>query len=116
MHLATGMDLYEVGFLLLCHFIGDFVLQDDYMALNKSRNNWVLAGHCSIYTLCFFCFGGYFMLCNFAIHFCVDFVTSRINARLYEAGERHWFFVAIGADQLLHFWTLLFLVWYWQAF
>lgn len=64
-----------------------------------------------------------FVWVNAAAHFVQDAITSRINARLwffrptycggrgpvpvphFEAagGNRHWFFVAIGFDQLLHY-------------
>ena len=75
-----------------------------------------------------------FWAANFAAHFVQDAITSRINARLwfidgvrsvplrqdavagvtltptlYEVAyndKRHWFFVAIGFDQLLHYVTL----------
>jgi hypothetical protein len=76
-----------------------------------------------------------FVAVNAAAHFVQDAITSRINSRLWffkradgiwaqaeyampkhgrtivnpwiaEGGDRHWFFVAIGFDQLLHYVTL----------
>jgi hypothetical protein len=137
-------------FLLIAHFFGDFVLQDDWMALNKSKDLKALLTHVGVYTLTIavFVLGfvwravGYnfadvitlfgipefqlmskfagFLFLTFGSHLLVDAVTSRINAQLfyffqpdpeaniwrYRDGFRHWFFVAIGADQLLHFITI----------
>ena len=50
---------------------------------------------------------------NFLSHFFQDAITSRINARLWQANERHWFFVSIGADQLLHYVTLFVTAGWW---
>src|ERR1051326_690388 len=38
---------------LLCHLVGDYWLQGDYVALNKSKNTLVCAIHCLLYTLPF---------------------------------------------------------------
>lgn len=40
--------------LLCCHFIGDYVLQIDYIAQTKGKNWWHLIVHCFLYTLPFF--------------------------------------------------------------
>jgi len=37
--------------LLAAHWVGDFLLQSDYMALNKSKDNIALANHCTAYSL-----------------------------------------------------------------
>ena len=38
---------------LLCHFVGDYILQTDWMALNKNKKSWNCLVHVIIYTACF---------------------------------------------------------------
>jgi hypothetical protein len=38
---------------LLCHFVPDFWLQTDWMAMNKSKKSWNCFVHVIIYTSCF---------------------------------------------------------------
>lgn len=97
-------------FLLLMsiHFLADFVLQSDWMARNKSKANLPLAIHVFIYAFCFMWFGWQFAGVTFCCHFAQDWITSRINSRLWAANKVHWFFVGVGADQLLHTYQLAF--------
>jgi Protein of unknown function (DUF3307) len=44
--------LYAIAFLL-CHLVGDYILQSDWMALNKSKRTWPCLVHVLIYTSCF---------------------------------------------------------------
>lgn len=107
-----------VIWLLFCHWVADFVCQSDYVAQNKSKNNIVLTIHCFIYgiivglgALIAHCkYAGAFYLLNALIHFPVDYVTSRINSKLWADKKVHWFFVSIGFDQWIHFVTII-LVW-----
>lgn len=111
--------------LLSVHYVGDFVLQSDRMALGKSRWNedptWLIL-HCLVYSLCFFMLGPWFMLVTFITHLITDAITSKATSKLwffrhvtgspgnlweYGGGSRHWFFVMIGADQLIHYLTLV---------
>ena len=136
--------------LLVAHFVGDFICQTDWMALNKSKRWDALALHIAVYSAVLFgCLWltlgmrlntsmwpaaaalGFYIPVNAAVHFVQDAITSRINARLWflkmtpavgmwrqigvdvareedayyvdDLGTRHWFFVAIGFDQLLHY-------------
>lgn len=119
------MSLQVPLLLLALHFLGDFILQSDWMALGKSKRFEVLLAHCFVYSLCFVnLYGVRFFLLTFLLHLGVDFCTSRLTSRLWfidlkeirsetkfpwkycanvNMRKRHWFFVAIGADQLLHF-------------
>ena len=103
------IDLIAVLALLTAHFVGDFLLQNDWMALNKSKSWWVLTAHCFVYsvlvgaTLATYTNNSPMaVLLVFAPHFLTDAITSRITAKLWQANQRHWFFVTIGFDQLLH--------------
>lgn len=116
--------------ILLIHLIGDFFLQSRYIAENKSENIGVLIAHITIYTLSLYVglfiyiliFKDYNMITtlmlyasiNGILHFIVDFITSKINSKLYKQGKIYWFFVTIGCDQTIHFiilfWTYNFLI------
>lgn len=96
-----------VLFLILVHFVADFVLQSDWMAVNKSKSWKALLAHTAIYSACFLFVGWKFALITFVLHTLTDAVTSRITSYLWQEQERHWFFVVIGADQLIHYWTLI---------
>ena len=99
--------MYEILLLIWIHFVADFLLQSDKMALNKSSSNEWLAIHVGIYTLPFFIFGWQFALINGAAHFITDYFTSRYAKRLWIREERHWFFVIVGLDQAIHLTTLV---------
>lgn len=164
--------------LLVAHFVGDFICQTDWMALNKSKRWDALALHVGVYTVVigitawvavnwtglgvgivdirtwkagYVAIGSTYYVptvatwlgVNAAAHFVQDAITSRINARLWflrmtplelpngllgrvtyeggiakpflvaDTGTRHWFFVAIGADQLLHYVTLFVTAGWW---
>lgn len=101
--------------LFFAHWFADFVQQTDEMAINKSTSLKALLWHVTIYTswlvVCLsagnFIFGvtmvtWQFALFNFGAHFVTDFFTSRITSYYWKNGNRHAFFVTIGADQFLH--------------
>jgi hypothetical protein len=108
-------------YFLFVHWVADFVLQNDKMALNKSTSNYWLAIHVSVYTLAtvilwaiFFWvtgFGVYVSLLQyfeaavsiFSMHFITDYITSRITGKYFIAKKNHEFFVTIGFDQWLHY-------------
>ncbi|RTK99468.1 MAG: DUF3307 domain-containing protein [Proteobacteria bacterium] len=89
--------------LIITHFIADFVLQNDWMAHGKSKRFAPLFIHCLIYSSCFLLWGLKFAVFTGILHFIVDFVTSRINIQLWNLQSKHWFFVSIGLDQLVHY-------------
>ena len=92
--------------LVWIHFISDFLLQTDKMALNKSSSVKWLAIHCLVYGLPFLYFGFTFAVVTSLLHFLVDYSSSKLTRVLWEQEERHWFFVTIGFDQAVHL-TLL---------
>ena len=97
------MDLASLLGLIWTHFVADFVFQNNYMSLNKSKNVKALALHCLVYGICFIWFGLIFALLNMVSHFLVDFITSKITHHLWKENKVHAFFVVIGCDQAIHF-------------
>jgi len=43
-----------------------------------------------------------FVIINGVLHWITDLITSRINARLYNNENKHWFYIGIGFDQFIH--------------
>lgn len=105
--------------LILFHWFGDFVLQDEKWALVKS-NNWKdLLSHTSLYSgvmaLCaMLCSldvvgGMLFGVITFVCHTATDYFTSRIVSRQFKEGHHgseipnFGAFTTIGLDQVLHY-------------
>jgi len=102
--------------IIFIHWIADFVLQTDWQAQNKSKNNFALLSHTSNYSMVWllpmcFVFGMmkegattewivwstlYFSVITFVVHTITDYFTSRLNSKLWAAGKVHYFFVSIG--------------------
>lgn len=105
-------------YLFFLHWIGDFLLQNQWIANNKSSHWEALSLHVFLYSAVLW-FGliilnqflvvdiSRFVVINFIIHFCIDRVTSKINKHFLEAKEIHNYFASIGFDQYLHSATLL---------
>jgi hypothetical protein len=110
--------------LVILHFICDWYLQNDKMALGKSKDNWILLTHASVATIYTIWWGPLFWLSNLILHFVVDYFTSRGTSKLWfverycksstnedDCGwevpvfnkNRHKFFVLIGFDQMVHY-------------
>ena len=102
------MELSTLTLILILHFIADFILQSDYVPQNKSKSNKVLLQHIVIYGLPFLLISPLYAIVNAILHGIVDYNTSRLSSKLWAKKEVHWFFVVIGADQLLH---MLALIW-----
>lgn len=118
------MTLGVILILLTTHFVGDFILQNDWMALNKSKSWLALGCHVYVYTFVLAAAAAtihegafpnfwWFVGINGLVHYVQDAVTSRVNAKLWTANQRHWFFVSVGFDQLLHYIVLFHTAWWW---
>lgn len=105
--------------IIVGHYISDFLLQNKYMAENKSSSLEALLVHTCVYgmfwmILTMFLFNDMilsviFGLITFVTHTIIDFVTSKINSKLYKNGKIRLFFNVIGFDQVLHYLVLWFL-------
>lgn len=99
--------------VIFVHWFADFVLQTDWQAKNKSKNNKALIAHTGIYSFVWFltCLLLGFSALNciiftaitFVAHTLTDYFTSRLNSKLWAQGKVHNFFVSVGFDQVLHY-------------
>lgn len=116
---------------LFYHFLADFILQSGDMAKRKSEEWRILIAHCAIHLAVFFA-GFVFILgplaaikvalVNAWVHAFIDwnvwrgykrYAAHRSAGRADQAEpfrwwEDHYFYVTIGADQLLHGLTIVF--------
>lgn len=101
--------------ILTVHFLADFVFQSSQMATGKSKSLKWLSIHVGVYGLVSiltavlisvkldsYYYGFSWWVANIALHFIVDYFTSKITSRLWEQKNMRLFFVMIGFDQLLH--------------
>lgn len=83
--------------LVLCHLIGDYFLQVDFIAKTKGENWYHLFVHCALYCLPFLiAFGFTWQLAViFITHLIIDPLKARYNKITY------------AQDQILHYLILL---------
>jgi membrane-bound metal-dependent hydrolase YbcI (DUF457 family) len=99
--------------IIWAHFIGDFLLQSDKIAINKSKDNLVLLSHVALYCVPLTLVGLIvpinlaWILFNTIAHFITDYITSRMASYFWRNEKRHWFFVTIGLDQAIHMTCLI---------
>lgn len=107
---------YQIILIIFVHWIADFVLQSQKMSMNKSKSNYWLLIHVSIYSITwalvgviFFIFYkvALFVAITFICHFITDYFTSRCTSKLYKQGKYHNFFLVIGIDQFIHYSQLI---------
>lgn len=86
--------------LILCHLIGDYVLQIDRIADTKGTNMYHLFVHCALYCVPFyFLFGvSLKLLFIFATHVIIDLLKARYKMIDYKT------------DQILHYVVLMILL------
>ena len=107
------IELWIIVSLIACHYIGDFILQTDSMAVNKSTSNFWLTKHVFTYIIPFLIFyaliipnPNMFLLVivmNLLLHWITDYTTSRIASYFHKQEKRGLFFKTIGFDQLIHY-------------
>lgn len=124
--------LITIIFILFVHFIADFLMQNSWLAQNKSKNNIPLFTHVVVYSLILlipsFCIfkspelAWYFAILNGVLHYCVDYITSRLSSYMYKTNQTGTnflpnisFWSVIGFDQFLHSLMLLFTLFYFMG-
>lgn len=98
--------------MMFSHFVGDFIVQTDDMAIGKSTSLKWLTYHVATYMVPFMLvfpvanapLGTFlwFIVANFVLHWIVDFATSRVSSWFYRNEMRGAFFKTIGFDQFIH--------------
>ena len=93
--------------ILFAHCLGDYFLQTDYLALNKSKNNYILFIHAVLYT-----FGVYLVFASeinifwyliiLLSHIPIDYIKAR-GVTPTILGDKN----ALILDQVIHYITLL---------
>lgn len=83
--------------LILCHLIGDYVLQSNFIATTKGSNYYHLFVHCALYCVPFYlCFGlSYHLAFIFFAHIIIDPLKARYNK------------ISYVQDQVIHYLTML---------
>jgi len=110
--------------LIIAHFIADFLCQTREMGVNKSHSlKWLLAHilvYTSIITAC--SFGAWyvyeisvsyltvlqFCMINGLLHLVTDFTTSKASSYFYKHDKLGLFWWTIGFDQMIHAICLLY--------
>lgn len=107
------MDFKLFLFILVTHFLGDFVLQTNWQAKNKYNNNKALGYHCLTYSLVWVTMSYValenlpksllFGIITFLCHFITDYNTSKLCKKFFDNKDTHNGFIVIGFDQILHY-------------
>ena len=83
--------------LILCHLLGDYVLQIDFISQSKGKNFYHLLVHCLLYCLPFYIVFGFVwqLIPLLVLHVVIDLLKARYKLMHY------WL------DQVLHYATCL---------
>lgn len=79
--------------IAICHSLGDYFLQTNYLATNKSSDRYLLFIHCLLYTAPFSLYFGFDfrIIILLALHYIIDSLKSRYKK------------FGIVEDQILHY-------------
>lgn len=89
--------LEKIFILVLCHLVGDYVLQINFIAQTKSKNVYHLLVHCLLYCLPFYIAFGFVwqLIPILLLHIVIDLLKAKFKLIPY------WL------DQVLHYATCL---------
>ena len=81
----VNLSLHTIVLIVLCHLIGDYVLQCDFIAQTKGKNWYHLFVHCALYCVPFLIvFGWTWQLAAiFISHLIIDPLKARWNKITY---------------------------------
>lgn len=78
--------------LIICHFIGDYVLQSDFIAKTKGSNTWHMLVHAFLYIVPF----------CFAIGWCWQVNVILISHYIIDTLKARYKLISYATDQVLH--------------
>ena len=88
--------------LVVCHLIGDYCLQSDFIAKTKGQNWYHLFVHCTFYVVPFYVVFGWCW--QLGIIFVSHVIVDALKARYYK--------ISYCLDQIIHYVVLsVFLIW-----
>lgn len=79
--------------LIICHLIGDYVLQIDFIAKTKGDNFYHLLVHCFLYTVPFYLYFG----------FDVRLIVLLISHIIIDVQKAKFKAISYTRDQILHY-------------
>lgn len=86
--------------LIMCHLVGDYFLQSDFIAKTKGENVYHLFVHCALYVLPFyFVFG---LVWQLIVIFLSHIIIDALKAK--------WHKINYVTDQILHYLIIAFVV------
>lgn len=83
--------------VVICHLLGDYVLQTDFIAKTKGENRYHMFAHCTLYVVPFYiCFGYSWSLYTlFASHYIVDLLKARYGKISYAVDQAGHYLIGI---------------------
>lgn len=88
--------------LIVCHLIGDYCLQTDFLARTKGQNWYHLLAHCALYVVPFYVVFGWCW--QLGVVFVSHMIVDVLKARYYK--------ISYHLDQTIHYAVLsVFLIW-----
>jgi hypothetical protein len=123
--------MYLLIMMMLGHWIADFLLQNSWMADNKSTKLYPLMVHCLFYALFMSAYITaahnvhwwglsswnvttilYVITLFWFTHFVIDYCTSKITHAAFKKGKIRFLFNTVGFDQFLHFLVIVYVIHY----
>jgi hypothetical protein len=68
---------------IIGHLVGDYLLQNDWMALNKKKRSWPCVVHCLLWTLAVCAFAGWWAWWVPLVLFSTHFIQDRTNVIMW---------------------------------